>query len=261
MEGAATARLEALLVEAQAHVVRAVVEEGIAGPLACLAFEFVGVEDLPFPSHVGGLSEAQRVALVTQHGPDRIWSSGDWPHWDFLPIPAEAVYAQAELVAADLAEAGCEHAEGSFLCELAYRMSRLDWQECGVVAAPDVACWAVEHDTPRGWAHETFRVTARPEIVAAYESAGWLSAGSSAGLETVLRGAGASDAQAREIVSAMSDLFDTSEIFEWLGDPLINPEELDLPDAERRETLTPFEVVRMGRADAVLAAIREEFEP
>ena len=115
---------------------------------------------------------------MAEHGPEGIWSPGAWPHWDFLPIPAEAVYARAELVAADLAEGGCEEAEGAFLCELADRMSRLDWQQHGVVAAPDLACWAVEHDTPAGWGHETFRVTARPEVVTAYERAGWLPAAS-----------------------------------------------------------------------------------
>ncbi len=212
---------------------------------------------MPFPSHAGALTDAQRAAL----GPEGIWSTGDWPHCDLLPIPPEAVYARAELVAADLAEAGCDQAEGAFLCELAYRMSRLDWQEHGVAAASDMACWAVEHDTPSGWAHETFRVTARPDVVTAYESAGWLPAASEAGVETVLMDAGASDAQAREIVSALSELFDASEIFEWLGASLINPEELALPDAERREPLTALEVVRIGRADAVLAAIREELEP
>lgn len=258
LPAAAEARLEALLVDAEEHVVATVREEGIA-PLACLAFEFTGEDDLPYPTYTGALSEPERAALLADGGKEALWFPGDWPRWDFLDPPPPSVDARIDAVRADLHAAGCDAAEGAFLCELAYRLSRLAWREHGVETTPDIACWAVEHD--EGWPHETFRVAARPEVVAAYEAAGWLPLESNAYVARVLRDAGASDAAAAEIIDILSELFDAAETLAWLEDPMLGAEELGVPEREQVDLVTPLAAIRLGKADAVLALAREDFGP
>lgn len=257
----AAARLEALLGEAQTHVASVVLDELIEAPLACLAFVFTEEHELPFPSYTAALSESERESLVAKQGPEVLWSPAEWQHWDFLPPPPDEVYERVEIVGADLQEVGCEGVEGAFLCELAYRLSRADWSRHGVATVPDFACWAVEHDVPTGWGHETFRVTARPEVVSAYEAAGWLPRESFAYLARVLRDAGASDAAAAELIEILSELFDAAETLRWLEDPMLGAEELGVPEREQRDLVAPLDAIKRGRTDAVLALAREQFGP
>lgn len=217
--------------------------------------------DLPYPSHTSALSELERSALVADRGVEALWFRGVAP-LGLSRTPAAEVERKIDPVAADLHAAGCENPDGAFLCELAHRLSRLVWREHGVEATPDFAYWAVEHDVPTGWVHETFRVTARPDVVSAYEGAGWLPRESFClpGRDATGRG-GERCRRAAELIEVMSELFDAAEIFGWLEDPMLGAEELGVPEREQTDLIAPIQAIRSGRSDAVLALAREQFGP
>lgn len=154
-----------------------------------------------------------------------------------------------------LEEAGCKDSEGALLCELAWRLSRSDWSAV-METSPDFACWAMEHED--GWTgsvHETFRLTARAEAVERYEERGWIPASRQDRerpvIETVQR-MGATEAQARELLAIMADLFEPDEIVEWLNDPsdMVEADE----DPDRETGWTAKEALAQGRADLLVAA-------
>jgi hypothetical protein len=171
----AAERLEALLAAEFERVRVACADEGLDAPVCALALIYVHEHDLALAENLYALTEPARARTFDhrrEQGLWDLWSPAGWDHTNLLGPVNEVRLRDGERVAASLIAAGCTDPQGAFVRELAHRLARHDW--AGVMTTTvDFACWAVEHEVTED-VFETFRVTAPPRAVEAYEQRGWL---------------------------------------------------------------------------------------